>query len=129
MHGPPRHYYIWRNPRLDQFDRYTDALQLVESTQRLADSEKFIGKSKFVGQQITIAVYQTVDPNQPTLLVLLLPLGGIVIIRYENERIKFHNIQKFVSYVFIVILVSSSIVGPFSYSVALWGNAYAQEEP
>jgi len=60
-------------------------------------------------------------------LVLLLPLAGFVIIRSENEIIKFYNLQKIASYFFIVILVSSSIMGPFSYSVVLWGNAFAQE--
>ncbi|MFB5631678.1 MAG: hypothetical protein ACE5RN_08850, partial [Nitrosopumilaceae archaeon] len=103
--------------------------QLAIHAQHYSDPEKFVGKSKFVGEQLSIAVYQIVDPNQPALLVLLLPLAGLVIIRYENERIRFHNFQKFVSYVFILILVSSSIVGPISYSFVLWGNAFAQEDP
>jgi len=118
--------------------RYTDpekfigkaayvAAQLAIHAQDYSDPEKFIGKSKFVGQQVSVQVYHAFNPNQPTLLVLLLPLAGFVIIRYENEKIKFYNIQKIASYFFIVILVSSSIMGPLSYSFVLWGNAYAQE--
>src|SRR3972149_1683081 len=103
--------------------------QLAIHTQHYTDPEKFIGKSKFVGQQITIAVYQTVDSKQPTLLVLLLPLAGLVLIRTENEKIKFYHIQKIVSFIFAVILISSAVITPFSYSVMYWGYAFAQEDP
>src|SRR3989338_6484869 len=103
--------------------------QLAIHAQHLADPEKFIGKSQFVGQQITIQVYQIVDPNQPTLLVLLIPLIGIILIRNENDKIKFYNIQKIVSFIFAVILISSSVITPFSYSVMYWGNAFAEEDP
>src|SRR3972149_8736809 len=103
--------------------------QLAIHAQHYTDPEKFVGKSKFVGQQITIAVYHTVDPKQPTLLVLLVPLISFVLIRNENEKIKFYHIQKIVSYIFIVILVSSSVIAPFSYSVMYWGYAFGQEDP
>src|SRR3989337_1129201 len=103
--------------------------QLAIHAQHYTDPEKFVGKSKFVGQQITIAVYHTVDPKQPTLLVLLVPLISFVLIRNENEKIKFYHIQKIVSYIFIVILVSSSVIAPFSYSVLYWGYAFGQEDP
>src|SRR3989304_5528958 len=103
--------------------------QLAIYAQHYTDPEKFVGKSKFVGQQITIAVYHTVDPKQPTLLVLLVPLISFVLIRNENEKIKFYHIQKIVSYIFIVILVSSSVIAPFSYSVLYWGYAFGQEDP
>src|SRR3990172_6995119 len=103
--------------------------QLAIHAQHLADPEKFIGKSQFVGQQITMQVYQIVDPNQPTLLVLLIPLIGIVLIRNENDKIKFYNIQKIVSFIFAVILISSAVITPFSYSVMYWGRAFAQEDP
>jgi hypothetical protein len=101
--------------------------QLAIHAQDYSDPEKFIGKSKFVGQQITVQVYYAFNSNQPTLLVLLLPLAGFVIIRAENQNIRFYHIQKIVSFLFIIILLSSSIIGPFSYSFILWGNAFAQE--
>ncbi|MGI0064133.1 MAG: LamG-like jellyroll fold domain-containing protein, partial [Nitrosopumilaceae archaeon] len=104
-------------------------IQLAQYIQHLADPEKFVGKSMFVGQQITIQVYQIVDPNQPTLLVLLIPLVGLVLIRNENDRIKFYNIQKFVSFIFAIILISSAVITPFSYSVMYWGRAFAEEDP
>src|SRR3990172_10744286 len=102
--------------------------QLAIHTQHYTDPEKFIGKSKFVGQQITIAVYQTVDSKQPTLLVLLLPLAGLVLIRTDNDKIKFYHIQKIVSFIFAVILISSAVITPFSYSVMYWGRAFAEED-
>jgi hypothetical protein len=103
--------------------------QIVIRAQHLADPQKFIGKSKFVGQQITIVVYHTVDPNQPTLLVLLLPLAGLVLIRTDNDKIKFYHIQKIVSFIFAIILISSAVITPFSYSVMYWGRAFAEEDP
>src|SRR3989304_6978783 len=103
--------------------------QLAIHAQHYTDPEKFVGKSKFVSQQITIAVYHTVDPKQPTLLVLLVPLISFVLIRNETEKLKFYHIQKIVSYIFIVILVSSSVIAPFSYSVLYWGYAFGQEDP
>jgi len=41
----------------------------------------------------------------------------------------FLRIIKFVAYIFIVILVSSAIVTPFSFSVFYWGYAFAQDTP
>jgi len=103
--------------------------QLSIRAQHLSDPEKFVGKSRFVGQQITIQVYQVVDPKNPTLLVLLIPLIGIILIRNENDKIKFYHIQKIVSFIFAVILISSAVITPFSYSVMYWGRAFAQEDP
>jgi len=102
-------------------------MQLVEHSQRLADPEKFIGKSMFVGKQLSFTVYEVVDPNQPSLLFLIIPFASYVIIRAENQNIRFYHIQKIVSFLFIMILLSSSVVAPFSYSFILWGNAFAQE--
>ncbi|MGI0076893.1 MAG: LamG-like jellyroll fold domain-containing protein, partial [Nitrosopumilaceae archaeon] len=103
-------------------------IQLAIHAQHLADPEKFVGKSMFVGQQITIQVYHIVDPHNPTLLVLLIPMVGLVLIRNENDRIKFYNIQKFVSLIFAIILISSTIITPFSYSMFYWGKAFAEED-
>src|SRR3989304_6057 len=117
-----------------EFDKFAGkagyvADQIGIRANNLLDVNKFVGKANFVGQQITIAVYHTVDPKQPTLLVLLVPLISFVLIRNENEKIKFYHIQKIVSYIFIVILVSSSVIAPFSYSVLYWGYAFGQEDP
>ena len=96
-------------------------VQIGIRAQQLADPEKFVKKSKFVGDQLTISIYHVVDSNQPTLLVLLIPLVGLVLIRSEHERIEFHDIQRFVSVVFIVILLSSGIISPFYLSSFLLG--------
>jgi len=89
--------------------------------------EKFYGKTNFVGNQLTIKVYQAFDANNPTLLVLLLPFSGIILIRIENEKIKFYNFQRIASIIFILILVSSSIATPISFSMYYWGNAFAND--
>src|SRR3972149_4032724 len=103
------------------------SIHLAGHVQQLTDPEKFVKKSNFVGKQLTISVYRVVDPNQPTLLVLLIPLASFVLIRSENKNIQFYHIQRFISIVFIVILVSSTVVSPFYLSMLYWGYAYAQE--
>src|SRR3972149_5693089 len=103
------------------------SIHLADRAQQLSDPEKFIKKSNFVGKQLPISVYRVVDPNQPTLLVLLIPLASFVLIRSEKENIQFYHIQRFVSIVFIVILVSSSVISPFYLSLFYWGYAFAQE--
>src|SRR3990172_4787367 len=102
-------------------------IQLAGHAQQLTDPEKFVKKSNFVGKQLTISVYRVVDPNQPTLLVLLIPLASFVLIRSENENIQFYHIQRFVSIVFIVILVSSVVISPYYLASLYWGYAFAQE--
>src|SRR3989304_404 len=104
-------------------------IQLAEYTARLADPQKFIGKAGYTYNQLAIHAQHYTDPKKPTLLVLLVPLISFVLIRNENEKIKFYHIQKIVSYIFIVILVSSSVIAPFSYSVLYWGYAFGQEDP
>ena len=102
-------------------------IQLAGHAQQLTDPEKFVKKSNFVGKQLTISVYRVVDPNQPTLLVLLIPLASFVLIRSEHENIQFYHIQRFVSIVFIFILVSSVVISPYYLATLYWGYAFAQE--
>ena len=101
--------------------------QLTDRAQPITDVEKFIGKSQYAFDKVSNEVYQIVDVKNPTLLFLLIPFAGFVIIRSENEKIQFYDVQKFVAYIFIVILVSSAVVTPFSFSVFYWGYAFAQE--
>jgi len=103
------------------------ANKLIIQVEKLPDVEKFIGKSQYAFDKVSNEVYQVVDVKNPTLLILLIPFAGFVIIRSENEKIQFYDVQKFVAYIFIVILVSSAVVTPFSFSVFYWGYAFAEE--
>ncbi len=63
--------------------------------------------------------------NNPTLLVVLLPLSGYILIRSENDRIKIKNTRQFFCLFFIVLLMSSTAITPFSISHSYWGMAFA----
>jgi len=65
--------------------------------------------------------------NNSTLLVLLLPLSGYILIRSENDRIKIKNPRQFFCLFFIVILMSSTAITPLSISGSYWGMAFADD--
>jgi hypothetical protein len=116
------------NDLIKKFDNTLKQIHILDSESQQGFN-KFFTKANYVGEQFTTLVYQSVDPKNPTLLVLLIPFAGFVIIRCENEKIQFYDVKKFVAYMFIVILVSSAVVTPFSFSVFYWGYAFAQETP
>ncbi len=105
--------------RLTDVDKFVGKSQylanaIVFEIERLSDAEKFIGKSQYVSNEITIQVYQAVDSKDSTLLLLVIPFAGFVLIRFENEKIKFYNVQQIFSFIFIIILLSSSVITPFT---------------
>ncbi len=67
------------------------------------------------------------DVDNPTLLLIILPFAGFVLLRSENENIKFYNFTKLFCYLFIVILLSSGVITPLSISSSYWPHVYAQE--
>ncbi|MGY5149489.1 MAG: hypothetical protein ACW9W3_05450, partial [Candidatus Nitrosopumilus sp. bin_68KS] len=69
---------------------------------------------------------QVFDPNNPILLILLIPFAGFVLIRYDNEQIKFYQIKQFFTLTFVVILVASAVITPMSISSSYWGYAYGE---
>ncbi len=71
--------------------------------------------------------HHAASSKDPTLLVLLLPLSGYILIRSEDVRIKYNKNQIF-SFCFILILVASSTVTPFATSQNYWGMAYAESQ-
>ncbi|RDJ38683.1 MAG: hypothetical protein DWQ13_04810, partial [Crenarchaeota archaeon] len=75
------------------------------------------------------SVSSIVDTKNPVLLLLLIPLVGFVFIRNENSDVKFYHLQKFLSLLFIGILLSSAIITPYSISSSYWPEAYAEEMP
>ena len=71
--------------------------------------------------------YDVVDTKNPTILLLLVPLVGYILIRSEEEKFEFHNLKQALSFCFVAILIVSTITAPISISSSYWGNAYAEE--
>jgi len=69
------------------------------------------------------------DPNYSSLhaLLLFIPIVGTVLVSSEKSRIQFYEFKKLFSYVFVIILLSSATITPFSISSSYWGMAYAEE--
>ncbi len=67
------------------------------------------------------------DSNEYSGIFFLALISGIILIRSENNNIKFYSFRKFFSYGFIIILLSSGIVTPASISSSYWGTAFAEE--
>jgi len=101
--------------------------KLILEYDYLQNIETFFDKANFVANQLVIHSYEITDVKNPTLLVLLVPFVGSIIIRAEFEKIKFYNIQRFVSLVFIIILISSVVITPYTVSTFYWGYALAKE--
>jgi len=67
------------------------------------------------------------DPNDYSGIIILVLISSIILIRSENNNIKFYNFRKFFSYVFMIILLSSTILTPASISSSYWGTAFGEE--
>jgi len=102
--------------------------ELILNYDYLQNIEKFFGKADFVAEQFALQVLGTIDVNNSTFLAFYGVLSAFIFIKIETEKIKFYNIQKIVSIVFAMILISSVVITPFSYTVLYWGNAFAQED-
>ncbi len=86
---------------------------LYESVDELAD-------------QLIITTTSLFDVNSPIFL-LMLPLAGFVLIRIENDKLDFNSLKRVFCFVFVTILISSTVIIPLSISSAYWGIAYAEE--
>jgi len=67
--------------------------------------------------------------NNPTFLLLLLPLVGFILIRSEEEKLGARNFNQIMSFGFAAILLSSGFTLPMSLSYSYWGYAYGEEIP
>jgi len=67
------------------------------------------------------------DPNNPILLVLLIPFAGLVLIYYENQQTKFYQIKQIITLSIVIILTASTIITPLSISNSYWNTAFAEE--
>jgi len=72
-------------------------------------------------------IQHIVENGNQALLILVVPLAGIIIIRTENEKTRFYQIRRLVSFAFIIILGSMIFVTPHAISANYWGFAFAEE--
>jgi hypothetical protein len=101
--------------------------ELVSLVQNTFETEKTIPNSiKFDQNNIEFISEQIFDIDNPIFLIILIPFAGFVLIRYDNEQIKFYQIKQFFTFTFVIILVSSAAITPMSISSSYWGYAYAE---
>ena len=81
--------------------------------------------SKQFGNDVEILSHIISSSNNLTILVLLVPISGYILIRSENEQLRIKNSRQFLSSFFIVILLSSTVITPFSISGNYWWMAFA----
>ena len=93
------------------------------------DIKKFSGKVDFVVDLVGFHVIEYVEANSSTYLALYAVVSAFIFIRIENEKIKLYKITRIISISFALILVSSSTITPFSYSVLYWGDAFGEDDP
>jgi len=65
--------------------------------------------------------------NNPTFLLLFIPLVGFILIRSEEEKLGAHHFNQIMSIGFMVILLSSGFTLPMYLSYSYWGYAYGEE--
>jgi hypothetical protein len=82
----------------------------------------FISELKFSDSSLNL-----IDLNSETEILILAIISGLIFIRTENSSIKFYNFKKFISYTFVILLISSSLLTPISISSSYWGIAYGEE--
>ncbi|HET6458877.1 MAG TPA: LamG domain-containing protein, partial [Nitrosopumilaceae archaeon] len=70
--------------------------------------------------------HDVTDIKNPTILLLLVPLSGYILFRSEEEKFQFFNTRKILSFCFIVILISSTVVTPISVSPGFLSSVYAE---
>ncbi|MGI0058040.1 MAG: hypothetical protein ACREAK_11795, partial [Nitrosarchaeum sp.] len=85
--------------------------------------------SNSIKNDIIGITYDVVDTKNPTILLLLVPLAGYILIRSEEEKFEFHNLKQALSFCFVAILIVSAITAPISISSSYWGHAYGEEMP
>ena len=77
--------------------------------------------------ELSTSSFNQIDSKEPTGIIILVLISGLIFIQNENNHIKFNNFRKFVSYIFIILLVSSGIITPISISSSYWGTAFGEE--
>jgi len=105
----------------------TPLLGSINAIQSVASEDIFMltGDVEQFGNNVEQYVHVVSLSNNPVLLVVLIPISGYILIRAENEKLRIKNSRQFLSSFFIVILLSSAIITPFSVSGNYWWMAFA----
>ncbi|HXV65596.1 MAG TPA: hypothetical protein VD731_00005, partial [Nitrosopumilaceae archaeon] len=99
----------------DSFVHYFELQQFLDSINFISDL------------QLSNILFNQINTNEPTGIIILFLISGLIFIRNENEHIQFHSYKKLFSYVVIILLFSSAIITPASISSSYWGTAFGQE--
>jgi hypothetical protein len=93
-----------------------------------ADKEivAFFKTGDLIKIQLAVIIHDAADTKNPTILLLLVPLSGYILIRSEEASLNFFRSKKFLSFCCIVLLVGPMVFTPLSMS-NYW-NAYAQPD-
>jgi len=117
---------------INQYDLSFDGLFFELDDLILNINTEFLISNYFPDDQIISSqinvdflIDQIFDPENPILLILLIPFAGFILIRYDNEQIKFYRLKQFFTLIFVVLLVSSAVITPMSISSSYWGYAFA----
>ncbi|MBI3640073.1 MAG: hypothetical protein HY223_07135, partial [Thaumarchaeota archaeon] len=86
----------------------------------------FSTNSNSIENDIVRLAHDVTDTKNPTIFLLLVPLSGYILFRSEEEKFQFFNTRKIVSFCFIVILISSTVVTPISISPGFLNSVYAE---
>ena len=77
--------------------------------------------------ELSSSLFNQINLKNPTGIIFLVLISGLIFIQNENNQIKFNDFRKLFSYIFIVLLVSSVIITPISISSSYWGTAFGEE--
>src|SRR5437899_662440 len=90
------------------------------------DISAFFIQPNSLKNNIITSVSDVTDPKNPTIILLLVPFAGYILIRSKETRFQFSKSRQALSFCFIVILISSIVITPLSISSAYW-HAYAED--
>src|SRR5438445_11340771 len=98
----------------------------LEISKTFNDISAFFIQPNSIKNNIITSVSDVTDPKNPTIILLLVPLVGYILIRSKETRSQFFKPRQALSFCFIVILISSIVITPLSISSAYW-HAYAED--
>ncbi|HYL66466.1 MAG TPA: LamG-like jellyroll fold domain-containing protein, partial [Nitrosopumilaceae archaeon] len=83
--------------------------------------------SQSIDDNINRTTHGVDNLKNPAIFLLLVPLSGYILARSEEVKLEFFRMKQFVSFCFLIILVSSVIVTPLSISPTFLSYAYAEQ--
>ena len=91
----------------------------------LPSGSKIITETYAVEKLAWQVAHDTIDPKDPLVFLILIPLSGFILAKSENEKFRISNPRKILSVFFIVIIASSAFATPFSFYPRFISAAYA----